>query len=156
MRNLYLHLIFLYFICQSAAFGQNDISALKEELIRTDSEFSEMSVAKGRNAAFIHYAAEDAVLMRPNGYPLTGKDEITKQLQMKSDSTYTLTWKPVFSSVAESGEMGYTYGTWKLALKNNLSEPQHEEGTYATIWKKDKEGRWKFVLDVGNEGLKPK
>jgi hypothetical protein len=31
----------------------------------------------------------------------------------------------------------------------------HEEGTYCTVWKKDKDKKWKFVLDTGNEGLKP-
>ena len=26
-------------------------------------------------------------------------------------------------------------------------------GTYVTIWKKQANGRWKFVLDSGNEGV---
>jgi ketosteroid isomerase-like protein len=28
------------------------------------------------------------------------------------------------------------------------------QGTYTTFWKKDKKGKWKFVLDTGNDGLK--
>jgi ketosteroid isomerase-like protein len=26
-------------------------------------------------------------------------------------------------------------------------------GTYTSIWKKEKNGKWKFVLDTGNEGI---
>ena len=28
-----------------------------------------------------------------------------------------------------------------------------EQGTYVSIWKKDKIGAWKFVLDSGNQGI---
>ena len=62
---------------------------------------------------------------------------------------YTLTWVPIKADVARSGELGFTYGTYLLTIKNIGKE----EGTYCTIWKKDKNHSWKFVLDTGNEGL---
>ena len=38
-----------------------------------------------------------------------------------------------------------------------MDSPEGEEvtreGTYVTIWKKDADGNWKFVLDTGNQGL---
>jgi len=46
--------------------------------------------------------------------------------------------------------MGYTYGIYALALNQNDSL---SFGTYVSIWKKQKDGTWKFVLDSGNEGL---
>jgi hypothetical protein len=30
------------------------------------------------------------------------------------------------------------------------------KGTYVSIWKKDENGNWKWVLDTGNPGLEPK
>jgi ketosteroid isomerase-like protein len=27
------------------------------------------------------------------------------------------------------------------------------KGTYVTIWRKQKDGKWKFVLDTGNQGV---
>jgi ketosteroid isomerase-like protein len=26
-------------------------------------------------------------------------------------------------------------------------------GTYVSVWKKQKDGKWKFMLDTGNEGI---
>lgn len=148
--------LFLAVLFSQRLFGQSDTSKLKDELIKADTDFSNMSKEKGRNAAFIFYVAEDGVMLRPNGYPIKGKDAIAENMKKNSDTTFTLTWKPLFADIAKSGELGYTYGTWDLVIKSEKGGPVHQEGTYASIWKKDKNGQWKFVLDVGNEGLKPK
>jgi ketosteroid isomerase-like protein len=56
--------------------------------------------------------------------------------------------------VALSGELGYTYGIYEVRSRGGIKTIG--EGTYVTIWKKDRQGNWKFVLDAGNEGLGPK
>ena len=126
--------------------------SLRNDLLQTDLAFSQLSEQKGRNAAFIAYAAEHATLLRPFSMPVTGKDTITKLLNSYPDSAYVLTWVPIKADVAHSGELGYSYGTYSLNIKNIGKE----EGTYCTIWKKDKNHSWKFVLDTGNEGLNTK
>ena len=128
------------------------MDSLRHDLLQSDIAFSQLSEQKGRNQAFIAYAAEHATLLRPFSMPVTGKDTIAKLLNSYADSLYTLTWVPLKADVAHSGELGYTYGTYSLNIKNIGKE----EGTYCTIWKKDKNHSWKFVLDTGNEGLNPK
>jgi ketosteroid isomerase-like protein len=49
--------------------------------------------------------------------------------------------------------MGYTYGIYTVEMDSPEGTVVTKEGTYATIWKKDKDGNWKFVLDTGNQGL---
>ena len=128
------------------------MDSLRNDLLQTDIAFSQLSEQKGRNASFIAYAAEHATLLRPFSMPVTGKDSIANLLNSYPDSLYTLTWVPIKADVAHSGELGYTYGTYSLNIKNIGKE----EGTYCTIWKKDKNHSWKFVLDTGNEGLNKK
>ena len=125
--------------------------SLKEVLIQTDLAFSDHSKAKGRNASFLEYMDEHVTLLRPNGMPLVGKDTMRKRFSMMPDTSYKLTWKPLYADVAASGDLGYTYGRWLLVTTSYDSS----EGTYCSIWKKDSGGNWKFVLDTGNEGLKP-
>lgn len=127
------------------------VDSLKNELLQTDIAFSQLSEQKGRNAAFIEYAADDATMLRPFSMPVTGKDTIVKLFGAHPDSLYTLTWMPIRSDVARSGDIGYTYGTYTLDIKNIGKE----DGTYCTVWKREKGKGWKFVLDSGNEGLKP-
>lgn len=129
-----------------------NLDSLKDVLKQTDLAFSDLSNAKGRNVSFLEYMDEHVTMLRPGGMPLVGKDTMQKRFASQPDTTYTLTWKPLFADVAASGDLGYTYGTWLFVTTKNDSS----EGTYCTIWKPQPNGDWRFVLDMGNEGLKPK
>ncbi len=110
-----------------------------------------MAVEKGFPDAFTHYAGTDAILLRPNSMPVTGKAAIA-ELYKNSDTTgVNFTWEPLAGDIAVSGELGYTYGTY-IITKDTLKK----QGTYVSIWKKDENGDWKYVLDTGNEGLEKK
>ena len=119
----------------------------KNTLIEVDKTFSSLSEQKGMNHAFMEYIAEDGVMLRSNNMPFVGKKAVAKIFN-GDDTGFTLTWDPLFSDIANSGELGYTYGTYKLEMENS-----REQGTYVSIWKKDKNGAWKFVLDSGNQGI---
>ena len=79
---------------------------------------------------------------KPNLVKSNSPDEII------NDSSYTLTWNPGGGEIATSDNLGYTYGIYKLATKDTIFR-----GTYVSIWKKQKDGKWKFVLDSGNPGI---
>ena len=140
----------LVLICISiffSSFFYQQKPAPDEELVRVDKAFSEMSRQKGMKAAFLAYIDDRGVLLRKNSYPVIGQQ--AKDLVKKmNDSSFSLTWEPSFAAVAQSGELGYTYGIYTSKLKDTAAQ-----GTYVTIWKKQKDGSWKFVLDTGNEGL---
>ena len=140
----------------AACQNQIDSEQLTEELFQTDIDFSDLSKEQGKNAAFTAYCANDAVMLAPNYMPIEGKKNIVSKLYLQSDTTYVLTWHPVNAFVAESGEMGYTYGIWNIETSDSLGIKINEQGTYVTVWKKNEMGEWKFVLDSGNEGLTPK
>jgi hypothetical protein len=129
--------------------GPASVEKLNEELMEVDRAFSELSRNEGMNSAFAAYCHPEGVLLRPDSYPIEGKEAITTLLRQSSDSTIQLTWDPLFALAAESGELGYTYGTYRLTV-NGTNEVQ--QGTYLTIWKKGETG-WKYLLDTGNEGL---
>ena len=120
---------------------------MSEKLIAIDRAFSVLSKEKGMNYAFLAYVAEDGVILSPNRLPIVGKNRIMT-LFSGDDSETDFTWEPLHADVAKSGELGYTYGTYKI---NSLRIT--ERGTYVSVWKKDPAGKWKFVLDSGNEGL---
>ena len=124
----------------------------KMKLMDADRAFSAMSEAKGMKTAFIEYLDSNGVLLRPNHLPIAGADAVDFLIQ-QNDSDFTLTWEPHNGAVAKSGELGYTYGIYALrpSIKDTIIY-----GTYVNIWKKDKDGTWKYVLDSGNEGIEEK
>lgn len=135
------------FLPKKRSFG--DAESGREELIKTDRAFSAMSGEKGMKNAFLEYIDSNGVLLRPNVLPVIGADAVD-YLIATNDTGYTMTWQPKSAAVAESGDLGYTYGTY--VFKPN-SKDTTLFGTYVSIWKKNAAGKWKFVLDSGNEGL---
>ena len=145
---LFIPLSIMLFSCQS----NSRIEKMKQELLETDIEFSRQSVDKGVNYAFLAYISDDCVLLRPKKDPIKGREKITEMFS-KPDSGFTLSWTPLHADVAKSGDMGYTYGIYKTELDNADGSLKTTEGTYVSIWKRDANGDWKFVLDSGNQGL---
>jgi ketosteroid isomerase-like protein len=127
----------------------------REAVMQADRDFSKMSAEKGMNTAFIAYAADNGVLLRPKSQPIVGRENIRMHMARNSDKDIRLTWSPAYADIAASGDMAYTYGTYLMEALDVEGKSVTAEGTYVSIWKKDEKGFWKFVLDTGNPGLKP-
>lgn len=120
----------------------------------TDRFYSALSAEKGMNAAFLAMFDSAGVMLTANNLPVVGQNAISELLSRRNDSAFTLTWEPLFEKMADSGDLGYSYGTYSITDK--ITKSITREGTYVTIWQKNKNGDWKAVLDTGNEGLKSK
>jgi ketosteroid isomerase-like protein len=118
------------------------------ELQIIDSEFSDYSRQHGLRRAFLEYIDDDGVMMKDNSLPMSGAKAIDLISSM-NDSSVQMTWEPQGGDIAASGELGYTYGIYELRDGGE----NVQRGTYVTIWKKQEDGKWKFVLDSGNQGL---
>ena len=68
-------------------------------------------------------------------------------IQRKEDGS-KLTWAPEFAIISSSGEMGVTTGPWEYREKS-LQDTAVAYGHFTTVWKKNKEGKWKAVFDMG-------
>lgn len=125
----------------------------KQALMNIDIQFSKLSESRGVNEAFLFHIANEGVLLRKDNYPIVGREIIKERFFSRPDTGYTLTWKPLYVELAESGELGYTYGIYEFKAMSSEGNPIIGRGTYVSIWKKDQYGNWKLVLDTGNEGL---
>lgn len=123
-------------------------TANPQVLIDADIAFSDYSVQHGIQKAFIEFADDSLVLLHDNEMPIVGKQNLIRSYEGKSDSGVVLIWNPAKAIIAESGELGYTYGFWKLIAKQDTTQ-----GTYLTVWKLNEKGQWKYIADTGNEGL---
>ncbi|NMC41411.1 MAG: nuclear transport factor 2 family protein [Bacteroidales bacterium] len=109
-----------------------------------------MSEREGMQRAFLDFAADSAVILRDNCFPQVGINAMKEYFAVRSDTSYTLIWEPLYEKISADGTLGYTYGHYTLTLKAN---GEKSRGTYLTVWEKQKDGRWKYVLDSGNQGL---
>ena len=121
-----------------------------EALKNVDMEFSAYSRDSGMKKAYYEFLDEDGVVLRPQNYPLEGAAALDFLSQI-DDSKIEVTWAVQGADVAKSGELGYTYGIFFVTDKE--SKDTIENGTYNMIWRKQKSGSWKVVMDSGNPGL---
>ncbi len=142
-------LMFL-FIFTGSNFADENNNSSKDELIKADKKFSEKSIKDGIAAAFIAYADEDVILMRDQQFPIIGKKGLEEYYSKIKKGNAKLEWSPVKAVIANSGELGYTFGNWIYTAKDTNGNLNKTYGNYVTIWKKQKDGSWKFVLDGGN------
>ncbi|HRD58733.1 MAG TPA: hypothetical protein PK504_11820 [Ferruginibacter sp.] len=136
--------------CNSAK-TETKINVMEEKmaLLQADKNFSAMSVDKGMKTAFIEFIDSNGVLLRANHLPIAGADAIDFLLA-QNDSGYTMNWRPENAFVSASADLGYTYGVYAI---HPATIDTVLYGTYVSIWKKQQNGQWKFVLDSGNEGI---
>ena len=130
--------------CQLFAQSKDAQSKAKDEIMAAETAFCKMAKEQGVEAAFLAYAADDAVICRTTKV-YKGKEGIKKYYE-RNDKNDQLTWKPSFVAASEAGDMGYTYGEYDFSgVRAGTTLTDH--GIFHTVWKKQKDGSWKFVLD---------
>ena len=122
-----------------------------DAVINADKKFCRYSVKEGFFNALLKYADKNIVKLNEGQFPVIGKSELTKLFGNRS-GTKALIWEPVHGEVAESGDLGYTWGNWHLSDKEKDTTYY---GNYFTMWKKQSDGSWKVLLDGGNSTPPP-
>jgi ketosteroid isomerase-like protein len=121
-----------------------DVEAERATLLRMEEDFSKSSAAKTTVDAFLSYIADDVRLFRTSAFPAVGREAARVMLAKKSG---LLAWKPATAEVSQSGDLGYSYGSYEFKAADGKAT---ESGNYLRIWKKQQDGRWKVVLDLLN------
>ena len=133
---------FLYTVIASlitlGAYAQKSDGTTKS-LVKAEEEFAKSLSKDGSRTAYTTFAANDALVFRPN--PVNAKTYYASQ----PEST-DIVWSPAFAKVSRSGDFGYTTGPFTIAGK--------EYGQYLSIWKAVN-GKWELALDLGVSHNKP-
>jgi ketosteroid isomerase-like protein len=130
-------------------------TATADTLKQLEGEFMKAAAEKG-SQGYMSYYADDAVEV-PNGRVLIqGKAAIAKTMGFLDDKNNRLRWTPLGADISASGDLGYTYGNYEFQAKDKDGKPVVDYGKYTSIWKRQKDGSWKVVLDMGNASPEPK
>ena len=141
-------LILILLFAPLASLAQSAKEKAIKEITKTENDFSAMASAKGLEAAFNWFAATDAIIKRGNDSLVYGKAGITNFYSKDVFKKAVLKWSPDFTNASESGDMGYTYGKYTWQLKDDQGKMVEESiGIFHSVWKKQKDGSWKFVWD---------
>lgn len=136
MRKLIVLLSSLLYL--STAFSQQGI----DELINAEKSFAAFSVAHSTKEAFLQYIDSNS-LMFDKGHPIKAQ-AFWKQREKKPG---VLNWHPQLAEISSSGDFGYTTGPW--TFRATASDTVAATGQYCTVWYRNNDGDWKFLVDLG-------
>jgi ketosteroid isomerase-like protein len=150
-RNLLTALLAVALVIAGSPWKANAETDGAARLRDLEAEFVNATAERGLDG-FMSYFAEDASEVENGGEIVTGKANIRKSLEPWD---VNLTWTPVKAEMAASGDLGYTFGNYVLKANDKDGHPVVRYGKYATVWKKQKDGSWKVVMDMGNSSPDP-
>lgn len=108
------------------------------EIVKVERSFAATAREQGIAAAFRTFSAPDALIFNPD--PKPGKALI----DAAPDRAGSLVWWPVYAGVAASDDLAFTTGPFVAA-----NGEQRGRGQYFTVWRRQKDGSWRWVLDHG-------
>lgn len=129
-------------------FPNTDVAAQLAEIISVDAAFSAASVAQGSGPAFEQFAAPTAVGVGGGQY-IAGPAALGEAFS--SAPGQIISWVPVFSGAAASGDLGFSVGEATF----DFGEAGTFYSKYMTVWQKQDTGVWRYVADLGNNRPAP-
>jgi ketosteroid isomerase-like protein len=118
-------------------------------VVEAEHAFAQYSIDHGMKDAFLSFAAPDGVIFRRG--PVNAI-EVWKS--RNPAPTGLLTWWPVYADVSLAGDLGWTTGPFEFREKPTDEKPAGT-GHFFTVWRRQPDGTWKFVLDLGIEHTAP-
>lgn len=129
-----------------------DALSARASLLAADEEFAADTLENGLDGFLAHFA-EGASIYPPNSPPIVGKRGIRDYYaKVFAKPGFRLTWSPSGAGVADSVDLGYTVGEFEVAARDEDGSQIRRTGKYCMVWKKQGDGSWKVILDIGNGG----
>jgi ketosteroid isomerase-like protein len=116
-----------------------------DEMVRTERRFAARAVVVGWKQAFLEYFADTAVGF-DGDQTAPAKSLFRKQPDPPKD--LRILWEPRYGDIAASGDLGYLTGPVRtINPARNNGQPRHS--IYASVWKRQPDGAFKVVMDMG-------
>ena len=126
---------------------------IKQALRDLDDQWSKAAGAKDLEKT-VSYYAEGAIVMPPNAPGAKTKEAIRSAWkELLATPGAAISWKTTKVEVAQSGDIGYTSGTYEFTMNDASGKAVPDHGKYLEVWKKQADGKWKCVMDIWNSDL---
>lgn len=153
MQQPSLHLtcwlgLLLAFAAAPSLIAAPDKAKLKQEVAAMEDAFCAMAQEKGLLAAFQHFAAPDVAFIDTDPRKFRGPSAVLERMGPDQPGV-KLTWSASFTDVSDDGTLGYNYGRFEMHRPGPDGQEILRGGFFLTIWKRQSDGTWRYVMDTG-------
>lgn len=121
---------------------------LKAEVAAREDSFCAMAKEKGLLAAFSFFAAPDVAFIDTDPRKFRGPAAVLERIGPDRPGI-SLTWSAYYTDVSDDGTLGYNYGRYESRGPGPDGKERVRGGWFLTIWKRQPDGSWKYVMDNG-------
>ncbi len=150
MRKLWISVLLAAFATSSHAdeVRLHGNPAAARAIVAADAAFAAQAKRDGTAKAFRDWMdAVDGVAYGGGSKPAVGGDAIYTMMGGDKPDGNALAWHPVEVFAAKAGDMGVSRGRWTMTPK---AGGKSISGSYVTVWRKNAQGDWKGLVDIGN------
>ena len=97
--------------------------------------------------------ADDAIMMLPNSAAWKGRAAIEAGMKAMMAAAPISNFKFVTEDVMLGGDLAVETGSNEMTITPRGGKPIVDKGKYVTTWKKQADGSWKVLRDVGNSNM---
>jgi len=144
MRSVWILTIAVVLVCAPVALA----SEAADSLLNADRALAAQSHKIGFVAAFAKAMAPDARKLDGDAPTAIGRDAILA-LMAKYPADLTIDWTPQEAVVADSGELGFTWGRFTATHHDKDGKLVTEHGKYLDVWRRQGDGNWRWIADIG-------
>jgi uncharacterized protein (TIGR02246 family) len=124
---------------------------VRARILQLDAEWSEAAQSRDVDR-IVSYWADDATILPPGGPPVVGKAAIREFVAKSFENpSFRISWKTNDVVVSEGGDFAYGIGTNRVNVNGPDGTPVTVDGKAVTIWRREKDGSWKCVVDIWND-----
>jgi ketosteroid isomerase-like protein len=147
MKNVLILSILVIFVVANLPAQDRTVSKDQADMVATERAFAKLGFERGIRESFIKYFAPDCIAFAPD--PAKIRAELEKQEPDKFPLPVTVNWAPVWGDISAAGDMGYNTGPVVYEDTGEKKRPTRHV-IFFSVWKKQADGKWLVVLDVGS------
>ncbi|MDO9335323.1 MAG: nuclear transport factor 2 family protein [Caulobacter sp.] len=111
-----------------------------QAVVDTEAAFARRAAEIGNVPAFREFAAPGVIMFLPE--PIVATDYLAR-----ADWPGRIEWRPDFVAVSGAADLAFASGPSRWTVKGEV-----DPGYYITVWARQPDGAWKFVLDRSTPG----
>ena len=144
-------LLIVILLLGTFAFAKSKRDKAIAEFAQAERDFAKMSVAEGTRVAFFANFTEDGISFGPQ--PTKMRDLFGPAPPAGTPRKTKLDWYPIWTDASRASDVAFSTGpsvTYDFASGKAI-----RWGNFASVWRKQPNGKWKVVVDIGSQNSEP-
>ena len=123
--------------------ADDTLTRAQRELVEAERAFVQLAAERGFRDSFYEFFAPDGIGFNP--HPFRMKPYLANQPSVPGPMGAV--WAPVHGDISQAGDLGWNTGP--VVFEGQGNDPDRH-GMFFSVWKRQPDGRFKVVLDVGS------